>query len=162
MRSKHLLLTVALGAVLFAPVGVRAEDNKALVRRWIDEVWNKRNMAAIEDFLAPSYVGHASGVPDAKGPEGFRQRHTALSTAFPDFRYTAEDIITEGDKVAVRYTLHGTHQGEFMGIAPTGKEMTWTGMTILHIANGKIQETWLLTDLVRQLSMISAPGHRKP
>src|SRR5262245_23553413 len=134
MLSTRLLLTVALGAVLFAPVGVRGEDNKALVRRWVDEVWNKRNMAAIEDFLAPTYVGHASGVPDAKGPDGFRQRHAALSTAFPDFRFTVEEIIAEGDKVAMRNTLRGTHRGEFMGIAPTGKEMTWTGMTILHIA----------------------------
>jgi steroid delta-isomerase-like uncharacterized protein len=162
MLFKRLLLTVALGAALFAPAGVRGEDNKALVRRWVDEVWNKRNMAAIEDFLAPTYVGHASGVPDAKDPEGFRQRHTALSTAFPDFRFTVEEIIAEGDKVALRYTLHGTHRGEFMGIAPTGKEMAWAGMTLFHIANGKIQETWLLTDLVRQLGMLSAPGQRKP
>jgi steroid delta-isomerase-like uncharacterized protein len=162
MLSKRLLLTVALGAVLFAPAGVRGEDNKAFVRRWFDEVWNKRNMAAIEDFLAPTYVGYTPGTPDVKGPDSFRQRHTALSTAFPDFRFTVEEIIAEGDKVAVRYTLRGTHRGDFMGIAPTGKEMTWTGITLFHIANGKIQETWLMTDLVRQLGMISAPGQRKP
>jgi steroid delta-isomerase-like uncharacterized protein len=162
MLSKRILLMVALGAVLFAPAGVRGEDNKALMRRWFEEVLNKGNMAAVGDFIAPTYVGHAPGAPDVKGPDGFRQRHTALSTAFPDLRFTIEDLIDEGDKVTVRYTAHGTHKGgDYLGVAPTGQEMTWAGLTVFHLANGKFQEAWLMSDLGRQLSMVAAQRQSK-
>jgi steroid delta-isomerase-like uncharacterized protein len=162
MRSKRLLLTVALGVALFAPAGAHGEDNKALVRRWYEEVWNKGNVAAVDDFLAPTYVGHTVGAPDVKGSDDVKQRVVALATAFPDRRLTVEDIIAEGDKAAVRYTLRGTHRGEFMGIAPTNKELRWTGMAIFHIRDGKFQEIWLMTDIGRQLGMGSAQGQRKP
>jgi len=162
MLSKRMLLMLALGVVLFAPAGVRGEDNKALVRRWFEEVLNKRDLAAIGDFIAPTYVGHAPGAPDVKGPDGFRQRLTALHTAFPDLSETIEDIIAEGDKVVVRNTLRGTHRGDFMGIAPTGKLVTWTTIGILRIVNSKFEEGWIMSDLSQQLRLVSVQGQSKP
>jgi len=165
MLFKRILLAVALGAASFAPTeahGEDNEDNKALVHRWYDEVWNKGNVAAVDDFLALTYVGHTVGAPDAKGSDDVKQRVAALATAFPDHRLTIEDSVDEGDKAAVRYPLRGTHRGEFMGIAPTNKELTWTGMAIFHIREGKFREIWLMTDIGRQLGMGSAQGQRKP
>jgi steroid delta-isomerase-like uncharacterized protein len=144
--------------VLVVPVTARSEDSKTLVRRWYDEVWNKGNLAAVDDLLAPTYVGHTAGAPDVKGLDGIKQLVAAVGTAFPDHTLTVEEIIDEGDKVAVRYTMRGTHRGEFIGIAPTNTELTWTGMAIFHITNGKFQEFWLMTDLGRQLGTVSAQG----
>jgi steroid delta-isomerase-like uncharacterized protein len=158
MLSKRILFTVVLGAVLVVPVAARSEDNKILVRRWYDEVWTKGDMAAVDDLLSPTYVGHAAGAPDVKGTEGIKQLVATFGTAFPDHRVTVEDIVAEGDKVAVRYTMRGTHRGEFMGIAPTNKELTWTGMAIFRVMNGKFQEYWLMTDVGRQLGLVSAQG----
>ncbi|HEV8714651.1 MAG TPA: ester cyclase [Candidatus Binatia bacterium] len=162
MRSKRFLFMVVLGTVLFASVEVRGEDNKALVRRWFEEVLNKKDLAAIGNFIAPTYVGHAPGAPDVKGPDGFRQRLTALHAAFPDLTETIEDMIAEGDKVVVRNTLRGTHRGEIMGMAPTGKPVTWTTMGILRIVNGKFEEGWIMSDLGQQLRLLSARGQSKP
>lgn len=162
MQSKHVLLTVTLGALLFAPAGVRGEDNKALVRRWIEEVIAKGNVAVVEQYIAPTYIGHSPGFPEAKGPEGSRQRITALHAAFPDLRCTVEDLIGDGDKVAVRYTAHGTQKGDFMGAASTGKEVTWTALTLFHLVNGKIQEAWLISDLGQQLRPAPPTEQSKP
>jgi steroid delta-isomerase-like uncharacterized protein len=157
-----MLLVIALGAGLFIPAGVRGEDNQALVRRMTEEVFNKGNVAAAEEFVAPTVVIHRADTPDSKGLDGFKQAVSALRTAFPDLHLTIEDMISEGDKVAIRFTYHGTQKGEFRGVAASGKEMRWTTIIIDHIANGKIQEVWTLSDLGRQLSLISAPGQGKP
>ena len=162
MLSKRMLLTVALGTVLFAPAGVRGEDHKALVRRWTEEVVNKGNLAAVDELFAPTYVWHIAGMPDIKGPDGVRQFVTTVRTAFPDFHATLEDMVVEGDKVAVRYTNRGTQKGEFRGVAPSGKEMTWSLLILTHLAGGKFQESWQISDLYRQLSMGSPPGQSKP
>ena len=162
MLSKRLLLTVALGMVLFAPVGVRGEEPKALVRRLTEEVINKGNLAVIEELFAPTYVWHIAGMPDIKGPDGVKQFLTTVRTAFPDFHSTIEDMVVEGDKVAVRYTNRGTQKGEFRGVAPSGKELTWSLLLITHLAGGKFQESWQLTDLLRQLSLGATPGQSKP
>ena len=162
MLSKRMLLTVALGAVLFLPAGVRGEDNKALVRRWIEEVFNRGNVAAAEEFVAPTIVIHRAGLPDAKGLDGVKQLVLTLRTAFPDLHLTIEDLVGEGDKVAIRLTYHGTQKGEFRGVAASGKEMTWTTIGIDHLANGKIQEVWNMSDLGRQIGLGSTPGQEKP
>jgi steroid delta-isomerase-like uncharacterized protein len=157
-----MVFMVVLGAGLVFPMGAQSEDNKPLVRRYFAEILNKGNMAAIGDFIAPTYVGHVPGVPDVKGPDGLAQRLTALRTAFPDLSETIEDIIAEGDKVVTRNTLRGTHRGEFMGIAPTGKQVTWTTMGILRITNGKFEESWIMSDLGQQLRLLAAQGQNKP
>ena len=152
MRYKRSLLATALVAVLVAPSVVRGQENKAVARRYLEEVVSKGNLAVVDELVATNYVGHSTVAPEVKGPEGLKQRITQLRTAFPDIKFTIDDLVAEGDKVATRTTFRGTHKGDFMGVAPTGKAVTVTGIGILHIANGKIQEGWLNTDLMHQLS----------
>ena len=119
------------------------EDNKALMRRFYEEVFNKKNLAAIDDFIDPNQVDHAlpPGMPG--GIEGTRQAIGMYLTAFPDMHLTVEDMIAEGDKVVARLTSRGTHQGAYMGIPPTGKPVTVTLIDIIRIAGGKSVEHWL-------------------
>jgi len=111
------------------------EENKAIVRRFI-EAYNKRNLDLFDDLLAPDYFDHTSKV----GVEGLKQLMNMAFKAFPDFHETIEDIIAEGDKVWARITFTGTHTGEFMGIAPTGKKITTEMVDIFRIVNGKLVE----------------------
>jgi steroid delta-isomerase-like uncharacterized protein len=137
------------------------EDNKALVRRFYDEVHNKQNRAAIDDFIDPQMVDHAAP-PGAPGDiEGVKQTMAMYLTAFPDHQVTVEDMIAEGDKVVARLTVRGTHQGAFLGIPPTGKHWAFTAIDIIRIAGGKIVEHWNNYDalgLMQQLSAVPAPG----
>ena len=133
------------------------EENKALVRRWFEEVVNKGNLDVLDEICAPTYVEAG----DVVGPEGPKQYFTEIRTASPDFHITVEDMIAEGDKVAVRWTFRGTHKGEYMGIAPTGKQVTVTGITIWCIADGKFVESWENKDdlgLMQQLGVIPPMG----
>ena len=111
------------------------EENKAIVRRFI-EAYNKRNFDAFDNLLAPDYFDHTSKV----GPEGLKQLMNMALKAFPDFHETIEDIIAEGDKVWVRIIFTGTHTGEWMGIAPTGKKVSTEMVDIFRIVNGKLVE----------------------
>jgi predicted ester cyclase len=106
------------------------EENRALGRRWGDEIWGKGNLAVIDELYAGNL---AKGEKEAVG---------MFLAAFTSIHATTEDIIAEGDKVVVRWTWAGTHKGEFMGIAPTGKQVTLTGINILRIEGGKIVEEW--------------------
>ncbi len=137
-----------------------AEDNKALIREIIEEVWNKGNLAAVDRYFAPDYVDHTPFPGQGPGPEGYRQGVTAIRDAFPDLHLTLGDILGEGDKVAFRYTMDGTHQGGFMGIPPTGKPFSVEGMIIARIAEGKGVERWANLDtlsLMQQLGVIPSP-----
>ena len=111
------------------------EENKAIVRRFI-EAYNKRNLDLFDDILAPDYFDHTSKV----GVEGLKQLMNMAFKAFPDFHETIEDIIAESDRVWARITFTGTHTGEFMGIAPTGKKITTEMVDIFRIVNGKLVE----------------------
>ena len=137
------------------------ELNKTLVRRFYEEVFNKKNLAIIDDFLDPHIIEHAlpPGLPG--GIQGSRQLIGMYLTAFPDLQLTAEALIAEEDKLAARLTMRGTHKGEFMGIPPTGKQVTMTGIQIVRIANGKIAENWINLDalgLLQQLGVIPPLG----
>jgi steroid delta-isomerase-like uncharacterized protein len=110
------------------------EENKAIVRRFI-EAYNNRNLAVFDDLVAPDYVD-----PEVGGREGLKQLMTMLFKAFPDFHETIEDIIAEGDKVWILFTYMGTHTGEFLGFAPTGKKITSRAVDIYRIVDGKIVE----------------------
>jgi len=127
------------------------EENKAIVRRFI-EAYNKRNLDLIDDFVAPDYVDHTNKV----GREGLKQLFNMGLTAFPDWHETIEDNIAEGDKVWVRLAYTGTHKGEFMGLAPTGKKITSKGVDIYRIVNGKLAEYWNVTDNVNIFKQIGA------
>jgi steroid delta-isomerase-like uncharacterized protein len=140
---------------------VSAEDNKALIREVIEEVWNEGNLAAVDRYFAPDYVDHAPLPGQGPGPEGYKGAVAAIRDAFPDLRLTLEDILGEGDKVAFRYTMEGTHRGDFMGMPPTGKPFSVTGMIFARIAGGKAVERWANLDtlgLMQQIGAIPSPG----
>jgi len=136
------------------------EDNKALVRRGFEEGFNQRNLALFDELCAPEIVYHNASMT-IQGPESYKQYLSMLLTASPDLHITVEDQMAEGDKVVTRYTTRGTHQGPFMGIPPTGKHVTVTGIAIARFANGKEVEEWANGDdlgLLQQLGVVPAMG----
>jgi steroid delta-isomerase-like uncharacterized protein len=121
-----------------------SEDNKALVRRWLEEVLTQESLDDVGNLFAPNYVLHDPSFPhDVYGPEGIRRYVAAYRFAFPDARFVVEDQIAEGDKVVSRWTARGTHRGEFLGISPTGEEVTVTGIEFDYVVGGKIEEAWV-------------------
>ncbi len=126
------------------------EENKALVRRQIEDVWNNGNRDAMLTYW--------DEIPAADLLHG----HTLLHSAFPDFHITIEDMIAGGDKVVTRMLFHGTHQGSFFGIPPTGKHVEWGAIRIYRIAEGKLVETWAMQDrlgLMQQLGAVPPAAH---
>jgi predicted ester cyclase len=131
-----------------------AEESKALLHRYITEVWDRQNPAAVDEFLAPGYKRHRSATTEPLTRDGQKQLLIKFRAAFPDIQLTIEEIVAEGDRLAFRSTMRGSHQGEFLGIAPTGKEVTVGLVDVLHIEDGKFVEQWGgpdLLDLVQQL-----------
>jgi len=136
------------------------EENKALVRRFYEDVFNQRNVALVDELCTTHHVFH-NPPTTLHGREEFKQLLSLYIAAFPDARFTIEDQIAEGDRVTSRYTFRGTHRGDLMGIAPTGKQVTVTGMIINRIAGGKSEEGWLNFDalgMLQQLGVIPAMG----
>ena len=136
------------------------EDNKATTRRFFEEVWNQGKLTVVDEFCAPSFIYHTPTGP-IHGLEGFKQFATMYRTAFPDLHIPMEDMIAEADKVVTRWTARGTHKGDLMGIPPTGKQATTTGISIFSVANGKAVEQWANYDdlgLLQQLGVIPAMG----
>lgn len=137
------------------------EENKALVRRFYEEVFNHKHMADIDAFVAPNIIDHSLPPGAPGGIESVRQAVTMLLTAFPDLHLTLEDIIVEGDRVAVRWTMRGTHQGASLGMPPTGKQFTIPGVSLLHLDSGKVVEAWIVQDqlsMLQQLGLAPAPA----
>ena len=133
------------------------EENKADTRRAIKGFWNQGNMALLDEFWAPNYINHDPTNPEVRDLEGFKQWVIAARTAFPDMNVTIDDLIAEGDKVVTRWTVRGTHKGEFGKIPATGKQVMFTGMTISRIVDGKTVESWWSDDdlgLLQQLGVI--------
>jgi steroid delta-isomerase-like uncharacterized protein len=131
------------------------EDNKALVRRFYGE--GVHTPALFDELLAPTYVLHLPGSPPIAGIEQAKQLMVAYTSAFPDLRLTTEDMVAERDKVAIRNTWRGTHQGAFRGLPPTGRYVMFTGTDIFRVVDGKIAEQWADLDalgLMQQLGVI--------
>jgi steroid delta-isomerase-like uncharacterized protein len=120
------------------------EANKALVRRYI-ELWETGNPALADEILAAEYVDHAHP-HQAPGPEPVKREVMSFRTGFPDAHITIEQIIGEGDLIAFRFVLRGTHSGTFAGFPPTGKEAVLTGVDFIRIADGKMVEMWSTQD----------------
>ena len=118
------------------------EENKAIARRWNEELFNNANPGIIDELAHADYVSH----PGMTGREAFKQGIIQGGAAFSDWSITIDDILAEGDRVAFRWTVHATHAGEYMGVAPTGKRLIWTGMSIYRIADGKVAEDWHIND----------------
>jgi len=137
------------------------EENKAVEIRFFEEVVNKGNLAVIDELVAATFVDHATFPGAAPDREGYKQFFAAVHSAFPDFHSTLEDMIAEGDKVVQRFTVRGTHKGEWMGIAPTGKQIEVGGIAIHRLAGGKIVEDWASMDMLsmmQQLGVAPPPG----
>ncbi|MFQ6393495.1 ester cyclase [Nocardia sp. KC 131] len=136
------------------------EDNKALVHRFEEEVWNGRDPSQVEKFFTADHVFRAAGSPPLDR-EGHREMIAEFQRAFPDGRTTSEDLLAEGDKVAQRWSYHGTHRGAFQGIMPTGREVTLTGISIWRFDGDKIVESWHEINtlgLMQQLGVTPAPS----
>ena len=117
------------------------DTNKDIVRRVGVEPW-EGNPGVIDELVASDYVGHDPAQPDMHGPEGVKEFVTTYLTAFPDGKITIDAQIAEGDLVATRWTGRGTHNGDLMGIPPTGKQVTVDGITISRVEGGKVVEEW--------------------
>jgi predicted ester cyclase len=140
-----------------------AEENKALVRRLLEEGFSKGNTDVVDEVLDPNFVCYDpnSEAGEVRGAQTIKAEIEWFRNALPDLTYTVEDQITEGDKVATRYKVSGTHQGEFFGVPPTGERVQMTGIMIDCFEGGKMVEEWPEYDLLgvmRQLGAVPAPG----
>jgi steroid delta-isomerase-like uncharacterized protein len=156
------LIQLFLSVVNLTKIGdLMSEENKQLVRRWFEEVWNKGRADAIEEMFDENGIAH--GLSDdpsnpIKGPRDFRPFHTLFRQAFPNMKIVIEDMIAEGDKVTARCSVRGKHEGDFLGRAATQSPIEFTGITIVRIANGKIVEAWNNFDFMtvhRQVGLLS-------
>jgi steroid delta-isomerase-like uncharacterized protein len=137
-----------------------AEQNKAIVRRWVEGGWNGGNLDLVDEFYADDYTLHDPAMP-VHGREGFKQYVTMYRSVFPDLRFALEDVIAEGDTVAWRITACGTHQGALMGIPPTNKPVAISAIIISRFVDSKWTEDWLSIDMLgmlQQIGAIPAPG----
>jgi steroid delta-isomerase-like uncharacterized protein len=133
----------------------QAATNRDLARRFFEEVWNRGDEAAIDRYIAADAAGNDPTF--GAGREAFRAQWRKWRAAFPDLHFAVEDLVAEGDKVVTRWTLTGTHQGEFLGIAPTGRAVSVAGMSLDRIAGDQIAEgfdAWDELGLHRQLGAI--------
>lgn len=138
-----------------------ADQLKATVREYFERTWGDGDLSVIDEQFADHYVGHVPLQPEnVHGPEGFKTMVRTYRTAFPDVEASIEDLIVEGDTVAVRYTWNGTHQGEVMGLEPTGRTVERSGMAFLRFEDGKRVEDWIIEDNLGLMQQLGAfpPG----
>ena len=138
------------------------DENKVIVRRFIEEIFVKGNVDAVDKLVAHDFVPH-SWPSVAPGPEGLKQAVKRVSTGLSDISMKIEDMISQDDKVAVRLTAHARHQGDFMGLPATGKSYTISETHIFHIRDGKVAEHWRDADmlgLMQQLGALPEPSRK--
>jgi steroid delta-isomerase-like uncharacterized protein len=139
--------------------------NKAIVRRLYEEVWNQRKLELINEIVSPSHAIQAPTVAgSAVGPEAYKREVLRFLAGYPDLQWTIDDLIAEEDKVVARWTMSGTHKGEYLGVPATNKKVSVDGITIHHITNGKIMDSYSNYDalgMMQQLGVVSALGHAK-
>jgi steroid delta-isomerase-like uncharacterized protein len=139
-----------------------SEDNKALVQRFFEEVFNEKRLDRADEFVAQDYLDHAAVPGQGPGLEGAKQQRWAMYfAAIPDLHATIDDMVTEGDKVVVRYIVEGTQKGKLLGIPPTGKRFRISAICIYRMAEGKVAENWKQADLLglmQQLGVVPARG----
>ena len=135
-----------------------SEENKAIVRRGIEEILNRGRMDVADEIFAPDFVFHTPAQPEPfYGPAGFKQYVSTIRSAFPDIRFTVEDLFSDTDAVVARWSAQLTHRGEFFGIPPTGNTATLTGIHTYHLKDGKITEEWQelsALSLIQQLGVL--------
>jgi steroid delta-isomerase-like uncharacterized protein len=140
---------------------VSAEDNKALVRRFVDEVQSGGNTDLIDEICSPEFVNHSAPPGLPADCEGIKIVTAMFRGAFPDSYFSVEDMIAEGDEVVTRKTFHGTHEGEFMGIPPSGRTVNVSLIDVVRISEGRVVEHWSVGDnlgMMQQLGVIPQQG----
>jgi steroid delta-isomerase-like uncharacterized protein len=140
---------------------VSAEENKAVIRRLIEEVYNAGNLDVVDRLVAPEVFNHPAVPEHQHGTDGFKHVIEWVRDIGPDTHYGIDDIISEGDKVAVRMTMSGTHTGTLRGIPPTGKRFSVDYVHWFRLAEGKVAELWAVRDdltRLQQLGLIPVPG----
>ncbi len=141
-----------------------AEENKAIVRRFWG-IWEEGNIDLFGELLAADHINHNPATPDQPtGAEGARQVVSMFRSAMPDLKVVIEDMIAEGDQVATRYTLEGTHEGELFGGPPTGQHLSIKSMTVERVSEGKIRGHWRVTnnlEMMQQLGVVPEPGQQE-
>lgn len=152
----HELQAMTSAQSQIVPSQFQIERNKALVRRWIEEGFNKRDTTVVDEIFVETPAINGLLI----GRESLKQSMRRRFTAFPDLQVTIEEMIGEGDKVGIWYTARGTHRGEFEGITPTGKPVNWSGVDLLRVEGGKISQGRFIDDslgLMQQLGATLAP-----
>jgi steroid delta-isomerase-like uncharacterized protein len=137
------------------------EANKASFRRAYEELFNQGNLSLVEELVAPDFLNHEAPSGSNRGPESMRQLIRMLRTAFPDLHFTIEELVAEGDTVAGRVIMSGTHQGTFQGMPPTGRSFRQAQMHFVRFRDGKGVEHRAVRDdlgLMQQLGVIPTPG----
>lgn len=140
-------------------------DNKAVVRRLYEEVWNKRKLEVVNELISPSHALQGPNIFGSSiGPEAYKRQVLGFLEGYPDLFWTIEDTIAEKDKVVACWTISGTHKGEYMGVPATNKKVSVSGITIHHIAGGKIMDShtnWDVLGMMQQLGAVPAVGKTK-
>ena len=141
------------------------EKNKEVVRRVLEEFWHQGDERVLDELFAPDYINHELSNPAVQGLEEYKQwargARAQWSAGMPDWHVTIEDLVAEGNKVAKRWVLRGTHTGEMFGVPPTGRPIEMRAMTLYHIVNGKVREihwNFDLYGLLQQAGAIPAPA----
>jgi steroid delta-isomerase-like uncharacterized protein len=138
-----------------------SEENKEKTRRFLEEAFNEGNLGVADEIFASDYILHDPAIPEEiSGPEGIKQFVQMYRSAFPDTHITVEDQIAEGDEVVTRWTGRGTHQGELMGIPPSGNRVEVTGITVDRFSGGQFVESWTNYDalgMMQQIGAVSSP-----
>ena len=139
------------------------QQNKDVARRWVEDVQTEHRLDVIDEIFAPDIVNHyaAGALPSPQGADEIRAFFEAMIAAFPDFTAVVEDQIAEGDKVVTRKTVSGTHEGELMGIPPTGKRFEIPVIDIFRVVGGKCTDHWSVVDqmgMMQQLGLMPAQG----
>jgi len=140
-------------------------DNKTIIRRLYEEVWNKRKLEVISEIVSPSHALQGPNISGSSvGPEAYKRQFLLFLAGYSDLHFTIDDIIAEKDKVVACWTFSGTHRGDFMGIPATNKKVSMDGMTIHHLAGGKIMDSygnWDALGMMQQLGVVPIFGQAK-
>jgi steroid delta-isomerase-like uncharacterized protein len=141
-----------------------SEENKAIHRRALEEVYGRGNLDVADELVSPDWVDHDPSAPPEmrRGPEGVKQQAAMYHEAFPDLEMTIDEQIAEGDLVMTRWTARGTHQGDLMGMPGTGKRVEVTGITVSRVSGGKLQEDWTNWDGLGMMQQIGALPAEQP
>lgn len=134
------------------------EENKTIACRFLEEIWNNADLAVLDEILSDDYVGHDPSAPggELRGREALKDVMRQVHAGLPDVRITIDDVLGDGDRTAVRFTVHGTHRGELFGVPASGREVTNETILIQRHANARIAEAWLVRDTLGLLQQIGA------